>query len=139
MNVIQQMAEHTVKQMKETWGGRLPTWEEYREAYAAGRVRANKTIALDAIKMKGIPTIYYILYGLITTTLGFFIFPATVIAWFFARFSAYWILGAAFAAWFLVKVSREGHCEGMKAGAEKHKEFYELLVSRGAFLFGPDR
>ena len=88
--------------------------------------------------MKGIPLAYFIIYGVITLWLGFLLFPAIIIAWFFLDFSAWWILGSLFAAWFLVKVSREGHCEGMKHGAERSEKLYEILVSNGAFLFGPE-
>ena len=88
--------------------------------------------------MKGIPIAYFILYGVITLWLGFLLFPATLIAWFVLDFSAWWILCSFFAALFLVKVSRSGHCEGMMHGAERNEKLYELLVSNGAFLFSPE-
>ena len=137
MDINEQIAESAVKELKEIWGGTLPTWKDFKKASKNGRVRANKTVAAQAIHMKGIPKAYFIIYGVITLWLGFLIFPATLIAWFFMDFSAWWILGSSFAAWFLVKVSREGHCEGMKHGAERNEKFYEILVNNGAFLFGP--
>lgn len=138
MGINEQITESTVKEMKEIWGGNLPSWEDFKKASKDGRVRANKTVAAQAIHMKGIPKAYFIIYGIITLWLGFLLFPATIVAWFFMDFSAWWILGSLFAAWFLVKVSREGHCEGMKDGAERNKELYEMLISNGAFLFGLD-
>ena len=139
MDINEQIAESAVKELKEMWGGNLPKWEDFKKASKNGRVRANKTVAAQAIHMKGIPKAYFIIYGVITLWLGFLIFPATLIAWFFMGFSAWWILGSFFAAWFLVKVSREGHCEGMKHGAERNEKFYEILVNNGAFLFSPDQ
>lgn len=138
MSMNEQIAQSAVQEMKEVWGGDLPSWEEYKKASQSRRVRANKTVAAQAIHMQGIPKAYFIIYGIITIWTGFLIFPATVIAWFFMDFSAWWILGSFFAAWFLVKVSREGHCEAMKHGAEKNQQLYEILVNNGAFLFHPE-
>ena len=138
MGMNEQIAQSAVQEMKEMWGGNLPTWGDYQKAYKNGRVRANKTVAAQAIQMKGIPKANFIIYGVITLWLGFLLFPTTVIAWFFMDFSAYWMLGALFVAWFLIKVSREGHCEGMKHGAYKNEKLYEVFVNNGAFLFPPD-
>ena len=137
MTMNQQIAEHADKEIKEVWGGRLPTWEEYKRAKRDGRVRANKTVAAQVMDAEPIPKAFFILYSVISLWVGFLIFPATLVAWFFLRFNALWILGAVLAAWLLVKVSREGHCEGMKAGAVRDEDFYEFLVRSGAFLFGP--
>ena len=139
MDITEQIAESAVEELKEISGGNLPSWDEYKKASKNGRVRANKTVAAQAITMKGIPIAYFIIYGLMTLPLGFLLFPATLIAWFFMDFSAWWILGSIFAAYFLVKLSRAGHCEGMMHGAERNEKLYELLVSNGAFLFGPDQ
>ena len=139
MDMNEQIAQSAAQGLKEMWGGDLPTWEDFKKASKNGRVRTNKTVAAEAIHMKDIPKAYFIIYGVITLWLGYLIFPATLISWFFVGFSAWWILGSLFAAWFLVKVSRKGHCEGMKHGAERNEKFYERLVSNGAFLFGPDQ
>ena len=133
-----QTAEHTVKEMKEIWGGNLPSWEDFKKALKDGRVRSNKTIAAQVIHMKGMPKADLIIWGVIVLWLGFLIFPATLIAWFFTDFSPWWILGSLFAALFLIKVSREGHCQSMEHGAECDEKLYEMLVSNGAFLYRPD-
>ena len=138
MDIKDQIAESAVEHLKEKWGGTLPIWEDYKKASKKGRVRANKTVAAQAIHMKGIPKAYFIIYDVITLWLGFLLFPATLIAWFFMDFSAWWILASFFTSLFLVKVSRAGHCEGMMHGAEKNEKLYELLVSNGAFLFSPE-
>ena len=138
MDLNKAIAESAVDDLKNMWGGNLPSWEDYKKAAKNGRVRANKTVAAEAINMQGIPKGYVIIYGLITLWLGFLIFPLTVIVWFLMSFSAWWILGSVFAAWFLVKLSRYGHCQGMIHAAEIHEPLYELLVRNGAFLFSPD-
>ncbi|MDA8137570.1 MAG: hypothetical protein M0036_02850 [Desulfobacteraceae bacterium] len=138
MGMNEQIAQSAVQDMKDIWGGNLPSWDEYKKAYNSGRVRANKTVAAQAINLRGIPKAYFILYDVITLWTGFLIFPATLIAYFFMDFSAWWILGAFFAAWFLVKLSREGHCEGMKCGAERNEQLYQILINNGAFLFEPE-
>lgn len=139
MDINEQIAQSAVQDLKEMWGGNLPTWEDFKNASKNGRVRSNKTVAAEAIHMEGIPKAYLIIYGVITLWFGFLIFPATLILWFFMGFSAWWILGSFFAAWFLVKVSRAGHCEAMKYAAERDEKFYEILVNNGAFLFGPNQ
>ena len=48
-----------------------------------------------------------------------------------------WILASFLAAFFLIRLSREGHCEGMMHGAEKNEDLYYFLVKNGAFLFSP--
>lgn len=139
MDLKDQIAESVVKELKEIWGGNLLSWEDYKQASKKGRVRANKTVAAKAIHMKGIPIAYLIIFGVITLWLGFLLFPITLISWFFRDFSAWWILGSFFAALFLVKISRAGHCEGMIHGAERNDKLYELLVRKGAFLFSPEQ
>jgi len=138
MSLNKQASESAVKEMKALWGGDLPSWEAYKKALKNGQVRANKTLAAQAINMKGIPKAYFIVYGIITLWLGFLLFPITAFVWFFMDFSAWWILVSLLVGWFLVKVSREGHCQGMMVGAENNKELYEILVNNGAFLFSPE-
>lgn len=55
MGMNEQIAQSAVQEMKEMWGGNLPTWEDYKKASKNGRVRANKTVSAQAINMKGIP------------------------------------------------------------------------------------
>lgn len=125
------------EEVTKMWGGRTPTWEEFKQASRDGRVRVNKSIAAQAIFLKGMPIAYKILYGVITIWAGFLALPIVLIAYFIAKFSFLWVLGAAIASYFLIKVSREGHCEGIKAGAENNEDLYSLLFNNGAFLFGP--
>lgn len=127
-----------VDDMKEMWGGNLPTWDDFKIASKKGRVRANKTVAAQVTSMGAVPKPYYIIYGVMTLWSGFLIVPSTAIAWFFIDFSAWWILGSMFAASFLIKLSRSGHCEGMIHGAENNEKLYEMLINSGAFMFDPE-
>ncbi|MCG8512080.1 MAG: hypothetical protein MI741_22925 [Rhodospirillales bacterium] len=98
----------------------------------------NKTIAAQAIFSKSVPASFRIFYGGILLWLGFLSVPITVMVWFFTNISAWWIAGGAVLSWFLVKVSREGHCEGIKVGLEKDEQFYQNLIENRAFLFNSD-
>jgi len=137
MSANKLIAASAVEELKAVWNDRLPTWEEYLEAHQAGRVRGNKTIAATAIHATPVPMVYKVIYGIITMWLGLLLVPAAIVAWFFASINVWWILGAVVVSGFLISVSREGHCEGMKAGAARSEEFYEHLVAKGAFLFMP--
>ena len=137
MGMNEKVNKFAATKLQEMWGGRWPTWDEFREATAGGRVRVNKTIAAEAIYSKSVPIIFRVFYGAILLWLGFLSLPITVAIWFFADVSAWWIAGGAIVGWFLVKVSREGHCEGIKLGAEKDEQFYQMLAESGAFLFEP--
>lgn len=139
MGLNEQVNEAAAKEVQAMWGGRWPTWEEFRVASADGRVRVNKTIAAQAIYAKSVPAAFRIVYGGVTLWLGFLSLPIAMAVWFFADISVWWILGGAAIGWFLVKVSREGHCEGIRAGAEKDQQFYQAMLENGAFLFGPKR
>jgi hypothetical protein len=134
----EQFNRSVVADMKKMWGGKLRTWDDFKIASKKGRVRANKCVAAQVTSMGAVPKQYCIIYGIITLWPGFLIFPATTIAWFFLDFSAWWILGSMFAASFLIKLSRSGHCEGMIHSAEVNEKLYETLINNGAFMFGPE-
>ena len=137
MGMNEQVNQAAAKEIREAWGDRFPTWDEFREASAEGRVRVNKTIAAQVIHAKSVPAAYRIFYGVMLLWIGFLSVPIAIAVWYFMNISAWWILAGAGIGWFLIKVSREGHCEGIKAGAKKDQEFYETLVENGAFLFEP--
>lgn len=133
----QQSANLTVRQLQEAWGGRLPTWDEFKAASKNGGVVVDKTVALSAINLQGMPRGPAVFYGVVTMWAGFLVVPVSLVAWVFFGWSGYWILGAVAAALFLLSVSRNGHCEVTLMGAERDQTLYDLLVSRGAFLFLP--
>jgi hypothetical protein len=56
----------TMDDLRHLWGDRLPTWQEFKQAEDAGRVKTDKTIAQRALcSLPGIPKGWYILYGII--------------------------------------------------------------------------
>lgn len=138
MDINEQIANSVAEDLRNLWGGKMPTWDDFKTAAKKGRVKANKTVAAQVINKKGIPIAYSIIYGVLTLLIGFLIIPATMLLWFFLDFSAWWLLVSVFGAVFFVKLSRAGHCEGMIHAAEGNEKIYELLVNNGAFLFSPD-
>ena len=52
--------------------------------------------------------------------------------------SGWWVAASALVAWYLVKVARDGQCQGIQVGAEEDEAFYRHLAESGAFLFTPD-
>lgn len=134
----QQVNEAAVRELIELWGGRLPTWDEFKSASREGRVQVNKTVAADAIHWKGVPKSMMVLYGIVTMWTAFLAVPVMIGLYILDVVDGWWVLGAVFGAWFLIKVSRNGHCEGITMGAEQNEELYTELVSNGAFLFTPN-
>lgn len=134
-----QIAEIAAQDLAAKWGGRLPTWEEFKAASRAGRVASNKTVAAEAIWLTGMPRLPALFYGAVTIWVGFLLAPAAIIAWLFFGWSAWWILGGFAGCAFLISVSRNGHCTVMEAGCEQRRDLYEFLVAKGAFDFDPDR
>jgi len=133
----QQVNEDAVRRLTEMWGGRLPTWQEFKSASQDGRVRVNKTIASEAIHWAGMPTSMMVLYGIVTLWVAFLLVPIVIGLYFFDVVDGWWILGSVSVAWFLIRVSRDGQCEGIKTGAERNEALYAALVKNGAFLFEP--
>ena len=121
------------------WGGRLPTWKEFKEASAQGNVRINKTVAAEAVFFQGVPKSMMIVFGIVTMWAAFLIVPVTAGLYFFGLLGGWWIFASFIAAWLLIKISRYGHCVAIKMGAERNEELYKLLVENGAFLFEPHK
>jgi hypothetical protein len=57
------------KKLVELWGGRVPTWEEFKQASKERRVRVNKGIASKTLetsaKLGSEPKTFWIIYGVI--------------------------------------------------------------------------
>lgn len=135
--ITQQINAAAAAKLQKMWGGRMPSWEEFKEASKGGRVRVNKSVANVAIHWRGIPKTHMILFGIITLWTMFLAIPVALALHFIIGISAWWIAGSAVLAWYLYKVSRDGQCDGIRYGAESDKELYQVLVQNGAFLFGP--
>lgn len=129
--------DFVMRSLLEMWGERMPTWEEFKQANAGGRVSTDKSIALHAIHWRGVPKTWMVIYGILTPWIGFLVVPLAIAMYFFRGVSGWWILGGVCTAWFLFSVTKEGACEAIKDAATRDEEMYEALVKRGAFLFGP--
>jgi hypothetical protein len=132
-----QFRQMTVDELRRTWGGRVPTWEEFRAARKEGRVRTHKGLALDAVWWRGMPRMGQALFGLVTPCATFLVLPAAIGAHFFLGTSGWWILGSAVAAWCFYKESQIGACRTIETAAESNPGLYDLLVNNGAFLIRP--
>ena len=131
------------RQLIDNWGGRLPTWDEFKQASREGRVSVNKGIASKTLSISATvgaaPRIYWVIYGIIVPWLMFLSIPVAIALYALVSFSGWWIPGAFLFAIFLYKVSLQGSCDGIKSGAELDERFYSFLATRGAFLFEPKK
>jgi hypothetical protein len=137
-DVSQEELENSItNNLKTLWGGRLPTWDEFKTASKAGRVRANKGIGIKAVGLKGIPRSFWLLFGVVTPC-GMFAVPiGCIILVILGLVGWLTLIPALFASWFLYKVSLEGAADAIRYGAEENEALYNALVSMGAFLFNP--
>ncbi|WP_040370967.1 hypothetical protein [Alkalidesulfovibrio alkalitolerans] len=136
--MTQQVAEFTKNEVVELFGGRVPTWDEYREAYEAGRVRADRSVAgrtYDAACMSKFGKAH----ARLTALVSLIALPSSLLAYFFWDKSGWWILCGLAISVFFGKVSREVQCECIKQGAYVDENVYEVLFDMGAFLFGPKK
>jgi hypothetical protein len=128
----------TMDDLKRLWSGRLPTWQEFKQAEDAGRVKTNKTIAQKALcSLPGIPKGWYILYGVITPW-AMFIIPITGIILYFVGYANVWVMVTCIlGGWYLYKMIFIGACYGIMDAAKGDERIYETLLINGAFVFGP--
>jgi hypothetical protein len=132
-----EIAQDAVRELKDAWGGRMPTWEEFEEAYKAGRVRFNKTVARVALNDRRVPRIYDVLYGIIVPWAVFFVVPVTIVLWLVFKISGWWILVSVAAVGYLYRAWVRGPIRGMGVAALRNESLYDALVRNGAFLFRP--
>jgi hypothetical protein len=137
-DIVRELDDRIANDLKTLWGGRLPSWEEFKEASKTHRVRTNKGIASKGIFLRGVPKSYQIIFGIITAA-GVFLIPIICVVLYFVGYVNAWVaVGSFFVGWYLYKVTLDGACDGIRYGAEKSEPLYQYLVSRGAFLFGPN-
>jgi hypothetical protein len=137
MSLNHQIAEHTASMVKAAWGGRYPTWSEFKQCSREGQVRVDKTVAAEAIYLDPVPPSFRILYGYVTLWAGFLAVPVSLTLWLMSDLSAWFILVGVILGWYLVRVARDGHCEGITTAAENDETFYQRLVESGAFILEP--
>jgi hypothetical protein len=137
-DIIRELDDRIAEDLKALWGGRLPSWDEFKKASKTHRVRTDKGIASKGIFLRGVPKGHQILFGIITAA-GVFLIPIISIITYFLGYVSVWVPLCSFlVGWYLYKVTLDGACDGIRYGAEKSEPLYQYLVSKGAFLFGPD-
>ncbi|MGH7871863.1 MAG: hypothetical protein ACREQO_06540 [Candidatus Binatia bacterium] len=136
-NVGQMIDEGIVRDLTKLWGGRLPTWTEYKAARHAGRVKTNKGVAQRAVNQRGVPAYYRIMFGAVTPW-GMFLVPiAGVFSYFFSYSNGWFAVAALAGGIFCYKLTFAGACYGVLEGAEADEVLYQRLITSGAFLFAP--
>src|SRR5271156_2849122 len=107
-DALQAMHDSITNDLVNAWGGRLPTWAEYKIANKSGRVRANKNIGMKAIYLQGVPRGFLFLFGIVTPW-GMCAAPVACIILAILGVWGWWtIIPGLFTSWFLYKVSLEG-------------------------------
>jgi hypothetical protein len=125
------------KKLIEAFDGRLPTWEEFKQASQHGRVRGSTSLAFYTMWWSGMPTGYAIFYGFFVALTSLLVIPFAVGLYFFAGISGWWIIASIAVAVYLFGVTKEGAGRTMITGAQRDERLYQMLVIRGAFLFEP--
>jgi len=125
------------KKLIEAFGGRLPTWEEFKEASRQGRVRGSTSLAFYTMWWSGMPTGYAIFYGFFVALASLLAIPVAVGLYVLAGISGWWIIASIAVAVYLFGVTKEGAGTTMITGAQRSEQLYQMLVIRGAFLFEP--
>jgi hypothetical protein len=136
-NVDRMLNEAIATDLKTLWGGRLPTWAEFKEANQADRVKVNKGVAQRALNHDGVPLHYRITFGIITQWAMFVVPVVSVVAYLLGYSKGWVVLGALAVGVYMYKVTFTGACYGVREGAAQNEALYQNLVFNGAFLFGP--
>ena len=129
--------EGIVRDLNKLWGGRLPTWAEYKAAKRAGRIKTNKGVAQRAVNQRGVPAYYSIMFGIVTPGAMFLVPIAGVVSYFLSYCSGWVAVAALVGGVFCYKLTFVGACYGVLEGAEADEALYQALISNGAFLFAP--
>jgi hypothetical protein len=129
--------ERIVNDLKKQWGGRLPTWDEFKTSHRNGRVNANKMVASRAISLSGMPRACYYWYGIIMPWAMFLIPIISIVSYLLGHGNVWIVAGSFVVSYALFKYTAAGSCSSMLNGAVANETLYQFLVSNGAFLFGP--
>jgi len=125
------------KKLIKAFDGRLPTWDEFKQASRHGRVRGSTSLALYTMWWSGMPMGYVIFYGFFVALASLLAIPIAVGLYFLAGISGWWITASITLAVYLFGVAKDGACTTMITGAQRSERLYQMLVIRGGFLFEP--
>lgn len=129
-----------VEDLTEMWGGRMPTWEEFRSSHSRGIVRVNRHLAYKsfygnaAVRKACAPRFGFGFAVPVGGALAIFAIP--ILACFVLKLS-YWFvpLGWLVISPLFYKLLEREACRGLETGAARNENLYETLVRQGAFLF----
>jgi hypothetical protein len=138
MSLSKQINELTVRELVQAWGGRLPTWDEFKGASRAGTVRVNKGVIVEMVVAGAVPRSYAILYGMIVLPISILIIPLAIAAYVFNWLGGWGLFGSVLVAGYLFKVAAyDGALRATLAAAETSEAVYQRLIQSGALLFHP--
>jgi hypothetical protein len=137
MSLSNQIAELTVQELIQAWGGRLPTWDEFKGASRAGKVRLNKRIVVEMVTAGTVPRSYTVVYGMVVLPISVLIVPLAIVAYLFNWLGGWGLFGSVLGAGYLFKVAHDGAFRATLAAAESNEPVYWHLVRCGAFHFRP--
>ena len=131
MGMNEQIAEMTVEELKEKWGG-IPDWNDYKNS---NNIKVDKTVATYFMSSP-ISGIVGILNGLILM-IFFLITPFAIFSVVFWDLPWWYIIIGLVATIFLIKNLRNYQCNYVRNLAKTDESIYKILVEKGAFLFSP--
>jgi hypothetical protein len=137
------LTDHAMRRLLEAWGGRLPTWEEFKKASRRGEVRVHKTIAFHVILDRGQPLRFVLAYVaaysmLPLQVLSVLFLPVALVLYVLSYMSGWWVVGTILAAWIFGRLGSVGRLAAIaSAAAERDKELYQAMLAHGALIFEP--
>ena len=139
-NVIRELDSSIVRKLAQMWGGRMPTWEEFKLAHERGVVRTNKSLAYKVFWDVGVPKFRALVFGFIIPVVGALIVLAAPVVLSIMGKLSYWLIPVIWilGSWLLFKVCAIAACEAVKDRAVRNQKIYESLVKRGGFSFAPE-
>lgn len=119
----------------EQWGGRIPEWEEFRDAVNGGRVEVDKRAAHLLIKTSVgfLPFYWRLFFYYILPWIALLLIPSAVIAFFLDAVGVWAIFASGPLVWLVGKISYAGQREGIKWSAYESSHMYNELIHYGAF------
>jgi hypothetical protein len=125
----------TYEDVRERWGGD-PSWTDFKNAAAKGRVRVNKQMALDAIQDAAAPPLAQLLFGKVMPAIWLLSVPLALVLFFTVSAAEWWVILAGFVlAWAAKRAAQRGCTEATIKMAEREEAFYFRGLRMGAFDF----
>ena len=131
----QGIQEATYRAVRGRWGGD-PSWSDFKEAVAQGRVLVDKRLALDAIQDAAAPPLSQFLFGKALPLLWLLSVPISVVLFFTVSAAGWWAILLGFVvAGGAKRLAQRGCTEAIIRMAEQEEAFYFHALRLGAFDF----